>query len=425
MTHLDEERPAIPHIQAVPAAPVTLPLPQTAILPYYEDLGQAVIIDADGSFSLPSQNYPNHPSLAIVPLLFGLLIPLASIVLQLSLVFYGSIPTVYILPKEQTITASTTFQQGRLVPSPTLTQSGVTRATGKGHQNATYAHGFITLFNGTFTPVTLPAGTIIQAANGVPTATGREAIVPAGNPPSYGQTTISAHATIAGTQGNISAYAINTPCCLPSVLAKNTTAFSGGADARDFTIVTANDIALLAATLEQRLLHPMQAALKAQLAERETLYTLPCRQTVQADHHTGEEATTFTVTVSATCQAIAYDTASLTHQAANRLSTIAADHLEAGYSDTGDTQTTITSVTIQNGRVSFSVKCQGIWVYRITTQTQQSIKSLIAGKTAAEVTRLLRTDSGIQAVSFDNLSESGRLPKDPTTIRLTILESAR
>ena len=55
--------------------------------------------------------------------------------------------------------------------------------------------------------------------------TGQDATIPAGNPPSYGQVTVAAHAIQSGSRGNIAAYDINEACCALSVLAKNTEPF--------------------------------------------------------------------------------------------------------------------------------------------------------------------------------------------------------
>ncbi len=120
---------------------------------------------------------------------------------------------------------------GRVLPALTLSQSTTVTATGKRHQDATRAEGEITFYNGFFTSQTIAAGTILTSADGVQIVTDEPASIPAGNPPIYGQVTVSAHSLNMGAQGNIQAYDINEACCLTSVLAKNTEAFTGGLDA--------------------------------------------------------------------------------------------------------------------------------------------------------------------------------------------------
>ena len=61
------------------------------------------------------------------------------------------------------------------------------------------------------------------------------------NPPSYGHVAVAAHAVNPGARGNIPAYDINLACCASSVLAKNTEAFTGGQDERDFPTVRQED----------------------------------------------------------------------------------------------------------------------------------------------------------------------------------------
>jgi hypothetical protein len=152
-----------------------------------------------------------------------------------------------------------------LLPALTLSQNITVSATGNRHQAATRALGTITFYNGLFTSQTIAKGAIFTASNGVQIVTTQPAIIPAGNPPSYGQVTVSAHAVIAGSQGNIRAYGINTACRGTSVLAKNTEAFTGGQSAREYTIVTEADIQNAASPLQATLSQSEQAALQAQL----------------------------------------------------------------------------------------------------------------------------------------------------------------
>ncbi len=82
-----------------------------------------------------------------------------------------------------------------------------------------------------------------------------------------------------------------------AVLAQNTVAFQGGQQARDYLVVSKQDIATITTDLTASLSHSEQAALTAQLSPGEAMITPTCTPTVTTDHQTGEEAVAVTVTV--------------------------------------------------------------------------------------------------------------------------------
>lgn len=174
--------------------------------------------------------------------LFGLLLVLSCIAFQVYLLFHPPTTTVTIIPTSQTVTLSGTLQVGRLLSPLTLSQSQTVPTTGKGHQDARQATGTLALYNDPFTRQTVAPGTIFTGSDGVQVITDQSATIPVGNPPTYGQTTVSAHAIAPGRRGNIPAYDIDQRCCANAVLVKNTTPFQGGQDERDFPTVTTHDI---------------------------------------------------------------------------------------------------------------------------------------------------------------------------------------
>lgn len=105
---------------------------------------------------------------------------------------------------------------------------------------ATFAHGWITVYNGSILAQRLPAGFIVESASGVEITLDDEVMVPAGNPPNYGIATVQAHAVVAGQAGNIPAFAIN-EADGTSLTLRNRTAFSGGADSYTVPIATDGD----------------------------------------------------------------------------------------------------------------------------------------------------------------------------------------
>ncbi len=105
---------------------------------------------------------------------------------------------------------------------------------------ATTAHGMLTITNGSVISQTLPMGFILITRSGVSIATDAQIFLPAGNANGYGYATVSAHAAIAGSSGNISAYAID-QVLGSSVYVRNLAAFTGGRDAYAVTVVTPHD----------------------------------------------------------------------------------------------------------------------------------------------------------------------------------------
>src|SRR5712692_8265707 len=140
--------------------------------------------------------------------------------------------TVTLTPKAHTISTTGVFPlgtagstnglQGRVLPTFTLTQSASTTATGHAHQDAKHATGRLTLYNGLFSAQWVPSGTVFAGQDGVHVATSQSVTIPSGNPPSYGQATVSAYAVQAGSAGNIAARDINTTIA-NGVLVKNST----------------------------------------------------------------------------------------------------------------------------------------------------------------------------------------------------------
>jgi VCBS repeat-containing protein len=234
------------------------------------------------------------------------------------------------------------------------------------------------------------------------------------------------HASSPGSAGNIPAYDISEPCCAASVIAKNTIAFTGGQDERNFQTVAKSDIDTTASTLKTTLSASMQGALQGQLKPQEHLQLLPCAPIVSSDHQPGQEATRLTVTVSQTCSAVAYDGQEVAEKATQLLTTQAKQTLGTGYSLFGNVQVSVTQATVTNNSkplVFLSFHAQGTWIYALSQQAQQRIKQLIAGKTKQEAMHILQSLPGtVQAsISWDGFSDDTRLPKDTRDIHFHII----
>lgn len=115
-----------------------------------------------------------------------------------------------------------------------------------GHKTipATKAHGYLTFYNGSAFTQSLQAGFILTTQDGTEVSTDYAVTIPAlnssTNPPSLGVVSVSSHAVIAGSNGNIQAYAINQTYA-GTIFAKNLAPFTGGRDSYTETYATNND----------------------------------------------------------------------------------------------------------------------------------------------------------------------------------------
>jgi hypothetical protein len=388
--------------------------------------GGMVILKEDPEDQSINATPPQHrlpSSLTYAAVFFAFMLPLASILFQVHLGLHPPTVTVTLMPRVQTMTVTGTVHMGRLIPPVTLSQSATTPTTGRGHRAAAQARGTITLYNGQFTAQTVPAGTIITGADGAHVITDFDALIPAGNPPSYGQATIAAHTVQAGRKGNIPAYDINTACCFASVLAKNPEPFTGGEDERTFQTVATRDIASTAAPLKLSLAHIMQGALQEQRQPNEQLFLLPCTPATASDRQAGDEATSVTVTVSETCSAAVYNRAALSRKAQQLLSHLAANKGGSHYRLFGQAHVTITQVTAsqQNNLVVLSITAQGTFVSVLSTPELEHLKKLITGKTAHEALLLLKQTPGIQDARLAGTGETTNLPRNASLIQFVLL----
>jgi hypothetical protein len=356
-----------------------------------------------------------------------LLLIVSTLVFQLYWLFNPPIATITIQPKTQTVTLTGTLQLGRVLPPLTISQSQTVPTTGKGHQDARSATGFIAFYNGLFTSQTIAQGTILTGTDGIQIVTDQDAYVPPESqtiPPTLGHITVPAHAGSPGEKGNIPTGTINQGCCAPSILAQNTAPFHGGQNERDFSTVSLQDINKISTPLKTTLSESMQGAMQGQLTPTEQLSILPCSPTVTSDHSIEQEAATVKVTVSDTCSAVAYNREELEQKATDYLSRQAATKTGTSYSLLGGVQVSVNQATISHTTtplVFITFQAQGTWVYALSQEQQQQIKLSIAGKTAQEALQLLASQPGIERVSIDYYNT--KLPKDSANIHINLFAS--
>ncbi len=391
----------------------------TALVPTEPDVIEGEVIEIE-----PPEAPENHPPQKQQP--YWLLIPFTILCCMVFVAASSLLPllspsaTITIIPVSRDLSITAAIQvRSKVLPALTLSQSQTTQATGKRHQDATQAHGAITFYNGQFRSQTIAAGTILTGVDGVAVITDQPARIPAGNPPSYGQVFVTAHAMHSGAQGNIQAYDIRQACCTTSVLAKNTEAFRGGADAKDVTLVTQGDIQRIATSLTATLTTSEQAALQAQLIPGEGLSILPCSNVLHSDHLIGDQARQVTVALSQTCTAVVYSTAFLQDKATRLLTQAAAQQLGTAYRLMGTMQVSIlhpTRIDHRRGLATIAVRVDAAYAYHLSQSEAHHLAILIAGKSKTQAQHILLAEPGIQGVTIQ-AANTTTLPTDPMRMR--------
>ena len=197
--------------------------------------------------------------------------------------------------------------EGYSLPPVSKTVKITTIATGKQYVPPTTATGMITFYNGAIYTQIIPINTILKGADGVSVITDAQATIPPAEqtiPPTYGQTSVPAHAVAPGSLGNIQAGDINEACCVTSVIAQNAS-FHGGRDAYTSTYLSDKDVKNTTA--------PLLPTLQVQ-----TLSMLPnpqlnptCTTTTTSSPGVGKETTNAVLRITETCKAFSYTIASV------------------------------------------------------------------------------------------------------------------
>jgi len=395
----------------------------TALVPTEPDVIEGEVIEIDSPDEEEEYTSPKQkPYWLFIP--FTIFLCLVFVAGSLLLPVLTPSATITLIPVEKHVTFTTTIQvQGRSLPALTLSQSISVSATGKRHQNAARAYGTITFYNGLLSRQTIAAGTILTGADKVQIITDQAAsIPPASNttPPTFGQATVKAHAVQPGAKGNISPYDINGSCCGASILVKNTTAFTGGQNAREYPVITGRDIENAATSLKTSLQKSEQGAFNAQLTEGEALIPPPCTQTTTANHRIGEETKEVTITVSETCEGFAYDAHTL-HLLATQI--ITHQSTQTGYTILGDVTASVIHASITDqarGIATLTVKLDATSIYQITPGEKQQLVNMIAGKSKSSALHTLLSLPGIQGASI-RCTGGDILPHDPNHITISIL----
>jgi VCBS repeat-containing protein len=298
-------------------------------------------------------------------------------------------------------------------------------ATGHGHTQAHRAQGTLTFYNAAPYAQTVAAGTVLTGADGVALVTDQAASLPAGNLADVGMATVPAQAVQVGPQGNIAPLDLNGLCCVAGVSVKNTGAFWGGQNARDYPVVARQDVEAVTGPESSVLTQQAQTNLQGEIRPSEQLASpAQCHQAQHTDHPVGSEATHVTITLTVTCQAEVYDEQAVQQLASAALGEQARTTLGAGYSVQGAIKTSVTQIATTeaaHGTLSLLVNAQGTWSYQFSNVEINQLSRQIAGLPRQQAIHLLKQDGHIQAVSITETWNATTLPGDPAHIQMMVL----
>ncbi len=323
--------------------------------------------------------------------------------------------------------------EARLLAAPTLTQQVTVPTTGRGHQPATQAHGWVTFYNQAPAAQTIPTGILLSGADGIRVVTDQAVIVPAAHLPSQGQVTVYAHAVQTGPQGNIGANDLDGLCCFAGIAVQNAQPFAGGQNARDFPAVGERDVSGAATPLVATLTNQGQAAVQAQVrADEQLVHSVQCAPQVRATPAIGAEATQVTVAVRVTCRAEVYNADQVQARVTTLLNQEATTHLGRAYVLQGEVTSivsTITTVDTRQGVVSLQVQTEGTWAYHLSAAQLHALTTLVAGTPLQQTRAILLHTQGIHQVTvtstdwWDDASQQ-TLPQDPNRIQVVVISWA-
>jgi hypothetical protein len=307
--------------------------------------------------------------------------------------------------------------------SPLLVASG--QASGTAHVPATPARGTLTFYNAATYPQIIVAGTLLTGADGMQVVTDAPSPIPAGNPPFFGVSTVSAHALQVGSRGNITALDINGLCCVAGVAVKNTVGFTGGQDAYTYATVRQSDIDGLARPLLDTLTQDATFGVRSELRPQEWLVTIPaCSPSISANHAVGSRASWVSVTVSVTCRDEVYDQQTARRVAESSFTQEMRTMLGASYALVVQVTTTLVGVRVtdaKRGTLALSIEVGGVWVYHWSPAHLKALARSIAGAVKQEALALLLREEGVQVASIHlSGSERATLPAEPSQISIIV-----
>ena len=382
-----------------------------------------VAVGGYGTNTLPaaSSNQRRSRTIIIAAATFLLLI------LLLLFFFPRPIATIVLTPTSTTLNTSTTVSvlAHRLSSHQQDSKAGVPSGP---IQQGTHATGALTFYNYTPNWITIPANTVITNNAGEKVVTDRALSIPPDPPLIPGVASVSAHAVNAGKSGNISTMSINGSCCTNGVTVSNQSAFSGGADGQKMHTVQQSDIDSITNDLKASLLVKAQNDIRAHLLANETLVNaqLHCiPENVVSSPSLGTGATNFTVSLSLTCSAFAYNPQAAINAAQQQLQQQAAKKLDPGFVLVNTIVATTKQATVNNnGTVNVLAEASGTWKYQFSAARKSEIAQHITRMTTDNAKAWLLQQTGVTQASVTvsgpiiHLFGNATLPDDLRSITI-------
>ena len=315
--------------------------------------------------------------------------------------------------------------QARFLSSTPLSRTQTVMSSGKGIIPARSAQGILTFYNALTRVQTIPAGTVLNDANGIQVSNDQAVTIPAATPPTEGTIAVTMHALTSGERGNIAALDFTAfACCQAGITVTNTQPFSGGADQKSYSYLQQADIDMTAQELQMSLTPLGEKAVQAQIfPEEQMLDPIRCLPNVVSNHFAGERVPSATVTETVQCLTEVYSRQNVQSLATNLLLLTGQKNLGANYALTGHITTKMLAVAHPDnkGEAALQMIAQGTWRYQVRDAQKRAMAELVAGKNRDEAKALLLRQPGIHDVEI-TLSRlaSSTLPTDPHAITIQI-----
>ncbi len=306
-----------------------------------------------------------------------------------------------------------------ILPPIHFTQTQTVPTSGRVHQAATQARGYVTFYNSLTKEQTIDAGTLLVGSDNVQVVTDETAYIPAGNLTTNGQRTVLAHSLSYGTEGNIAQGDIYGACCRPFIQVVNS-AFTGGQNQKDYQAVAKEDIYSVASNVTVQFQQRLQETLSVQVPTTETLITpVSCNTSTQSNLPVGAEAEQVSITVSQTCHPLSFNTDAMQHQAEKILAQKANNTLGNGYTLVGDATTRINRTVAKDKNILVSVSCSGTWVRQYNLH---QFAFLIAGKSQKDAQTILLQQQGIKHIQMQvSGTKHDFIPANPAQIHFQVI----
>jgi hypothetical protein len=319
--------------------------------------------------------------------------------------------------------------QGRKISFSSSQLTQTVDATGQGQTKPTEAKGSIVLsqisFSDGATSHTL--GIIsLSDADGVSITTDKEAQITQG-----GSVTIPAHASSAGSGGNIFADDLDGPVDLYDALTDtqngtgyvtNPDAFSGGTDATPFTFVQQSDIDGVTKPFVNKVTNGLKQKVMQQVKTGESLAgEVQCSSAISSDHHAQDHAASVTVKDRITCSGTAYNKQAFNNIVLQTYRKSGTTDLGSGYTIVGATHMDPIPTSTDDNPPQLSVNVDAIWSYQYNQAQKQSLAASLTSKTQSAAQQILRARHDIQHATITTQGIFGNaLPLSSSNITITV-----